>query len=121
MEDERGSAEMESGMLPQGGPLSSRFEEICPGCHGTGRQPRDPGPGRRVPARTEVTPGPCDDQAGPPLALVFIETDGDQQRRRCSRCGGAGTVPTRAGDELLAFLRRHLPYQHGQGWGSSTR
>ncbi|WNB86996.1 hypothetical protein [Cellulomonas sp. ATA003] len=31
----------------------------------------------------------------------------EARERRCDDCGGAGTVPTEEGHELLAFLRRH--------------
>lgn len=108
-------------MLPQGGPFSPRFEEIRPHCHGTGNRPTGRGVGTA--ARQTVTFGGPGDQGGPQLALRVVRAEVDHRCRPCDSCGGAGTVPTRAGDELLAYLRRHLPHQgvNGPRRRSSTK
>lgn len=61
------------------------FEEICTRCNGEGHHGDD-------------------DQIEYFGRASFIS-------KNCSNCGGVGAVLTPAGNELIKFLLRHLPYR----------
>jgi hypothetical protein len=88
----------------------------------SGAQPQPPAELLAVLATTQPTgnPGvqatiwevPCDSCDG--TGIVPIETSDVSGRTRCPFCQGACTIPSPAGEALLALLDRHLSYRPGQ-------
>lgn len=98
-----------------GGPLAHRLEQVCSGCDGTGivaneaweewdrhHEQLSQRRARAVGAAVLVQL----------LDTLLTEHDDRQpthpRQDTCEDCHGSGTVPTVEGEELLAFLRRHL-------------
>lgn len=102
-------------MPADAGPLAARPEQLCSDCDSTGtltseaREERD-----RLYARLQLRRAGADGTAV--LAGLLDESLTQHEQRRptepretiCGDCGGAGTVPTAEGEELVAFLHRHL-------------
>jgi len=105
-----------------GGPLAHRLEQVCSDCDGTGivvneaweEWHRQHEQLSRRRARAD----------GAAVLVELLDTLIDQHENcppthprqvPCEDCQGSGTVPTSEGEELLAFLRRHLHPHSGSG------
>lgn len=98
------------------GPLAPRLEQRCSGCDGTGYlRSEEWEEWERRNVRLRLRRSEAEPDSGLPALLDQSLTRHHQYQpaeprddASCEDCGGVGTVPTADGEELMAFLRRHL-------------